>query len=240
MSIKMIMPGAFEFKPDDKEDDDSEEYYDRLRWSGIPEEYKKWCRLSTFEMVDGRQEGFEAACWFIRGEIKPPMLLLYGEPGRSKTHLAAAIGLSFLAQLKTVLYYHVGELLDDLRAGIRVERLLSPGEIDTRCATSILNRCKSFRLLILDDLGAENETDWACEKLDIIVNHRYENALPTVITSNTLDISDRIRDRCRHGLVVRLTGESYREIIARRKVEQRGINGKLDEAKKLKGKRSVS
>jgi len=220
VSVKMVMPGVFEFSPDGQDGDDFEKYQSRLKWSGIPEAYQHNCRLSTFEMVDGREDGFEAACKFIRGEIEPPMLLLYGEPGRSKTHLAAAIGLSFVAQLKTVLYYHVGDLLDDLRTGIRLERLLSPGEFSADTATSILNRCKKYQLLILDDLGVENETDWACEKLDTIVNHRYENALPTVITSNRLDISDRIRDRCRQGLVVRLTGESYREIIARRKAQK--------------------
>jgi DNA replication protein DnaC len=237
MSIKMVMPGVFEFIPDGQDADDFEKYQSRLKWSGIPAEYKRTCRLSTFEMVKGREEGFEAACKFLRGEIEPPMLMLYGEPGRSKTHLAAAIGLCFIAQLKSVCYYHVGDLLDELREGMRIERALPLGEHSSDTATSILNRCKGYQLLILDDLGVEKETDWACEKLDTIVNHRYENALPTVITSNTLDISDRIRDRCRQGLVVRLTGESYREIIAKRKVaEQHGDEKKVTRRNTPKGK----
>jgi DNA replication protein DnaC len=39
-------------------------------------------------------------------------------------------------------------------------------------------------VLILDDLGTENTTPWAREKLFQIINHRYNFALPTVITSN--------------------------------------------------------
>ena len=69
---------------------------------------------------------------FIRGEIDPPLLLLYGEPGRSKTHLALAIGWCFVAQLHLVSYYHVGDLLDYLRAGYQIESVLAPGEFHPR------------------------------------------------------------------------------------------------------------
>jgi len=40
-------------------------------------------------------------------------------------------------------------------------------------------------LLILDDLGAQSSTPWAKEKLDQLLNHRFNNELPTVITSIT-------------------------------------------------------
>lgn len=222
MSVKMIFPGVYEFNPDlDDEHDDFEKHQRLLANSGMPNRYFHECRFSLFEMIPGREEGFEAACKLVRGEIDPPLLLLYGLPGRSKTHLAASIGFCFMAQLDSVLYYHVGDLLDDLRAGMRVERMLSPIDMAgaTNSASRIIQRCKTVRLLILDDMGLGGETDWAWEKLDTIVNHRYDAYLPTVITANTLEVSDRIRDRCRQGLVVRLEGESYRELLAKRKKE---------------------
>ena len=37
-------------------------------------------------------------------------------------------------------------------------------------------------VLILDDLSLSNATAWAQEKLFQVINHRYNNALPTVIT----------------------------------------------------------
>lgn len=222
MGVKMIYPGVYEFDPetpDGKEDFEKRERL--LRYSGILPEHQHSKRLSTFEMVKGREEGFGAVCEFIRGEIDPPMLLLYGEPGRSKTHLAVAIGLSNIAQLRSTSYYYVGDLLDDLRAGIRLEKYQQPGENNPDTTDAILKRCKNVALLILDDMGIENPTDYVFEKLDSIVNHRWEHHLPTVITANTLDLSDRIIDRCRQGRMVKLEGESYRAIIQKRKNEAR-------------------
>ena len=43
---------------------------------------------------------------------------------------------------------------------------------------------REIPLLILDDLGAHNSTPWAQEKLFQIINHRYNNRLPTVVTTN--------------------------------------------------------
>ena len=39
-------------------------------------------------------------------------------------------------------------------------------------------------LLIIDDLGKEKTTEWVLEKLFLIVNNRYNNYLPIVITTN--------------------------------------------------------
>lgn len=222
MGVKMVYPGVCEFDPETPDGQDDFEKRERLlKYSGILLDHQHTKRLSTFEIIKGRKEGFEAACEFIRGEIDPPLLLMYGLPGRSKTHLAMAIGLAFIAQLRPTTYYYVGDLLDDLRAGIRVDRNQVPGDYNPNTTDAILKRCKSTELLILDDMGIENPTDYVFEKLDTIVNHRWENHLPTVITANTLEISDRIRDRCREGRVVQLEGESYREIIQRRKDEER-------------------
>ena len=218
MGNRMKIPGIYEFDPSVPESRDDFEKHERLlRYSNIPPEFDKTHRISTFEIVKGRQAGYDAALEFLRGDLTPPLLMLLGEPGTGKTHLAAGIALSFIAQLRSALFYHVGDLLDALRAGIGLERQMAPGDFDSRTSTSILNRCKNTALLVLDDLGVESKTDWANERLDTIVNHRYEYGRPTVITVNTLEVSDRIRDRCIHGRVVALEGESYRSIIARRR-----------------------
>lgn len=38
-------------------------------------------------------------------------------------------------------------------------------------------------LLVLDDLGQENPTSWACEQIFDLVNERYNDDLPTIVTS---------------------------------------------------------
>ena len=47
-----------------------------------------------------------------------------------------------------------------------------------------LNLYSSVDLLIIDDLGKEKTTEWVLEKLFLIINNRYNNYLPIVITTN--------------------------------------------------------
>jgi len=52
-------------------------------------------------------------------------------------------------------------------------------------------------LLVLDDIGAEQVTDWVLEKIYQLVNHRYEFLLPTIFTSNLTgkELANRLGDR---------------------------------------------
>src|SRR4029078_3601947 len=75
-----------------------------------------------------------------------------------------------------VLFAVVPDLLDHLRA-----------TFDPTNGVAYDDRFSAIRnspLLVLDDLGTENTTPWAREKLYQIFNHRYNEQLPTVITSN--------------------------------------------------------
>ena len=53
-----------------------------------------------------------------------------------------------------------------------------------RGADGIVDRLILADVLILDDLGTEKVTDWSREQLFLIINGRYEDCRPTVITSN--------------------------------------------------------
>lgn len=219
MGIKQVFPGVFEFDPS-IEGDDSERLATLIRLSRLPVWTRRTKRFTNFEDIPGRKDGLEAAMAFVRGEIDPPLLLLYGLPGRSKSHLALAIAWAFITQLKSVCYYHVGDLLDALREGYRIRNLLAPGEHNPDSSDVIMSFVKKCALLVLDDLGVQKETDWAAEQLDTIVDHRYVQSLATVITANTLNLPERIFDRMREGRVVRLEGESYRAIIQERKRDE--------------------
>ena len=88
-----------------------------------------------------------------------------------------------------VLFAIVPDLLDHLRSTFGPS---SEVEYDER-----FEMIRDVPLLILDDLGTENTTPWAREKLFQIMNYRYNDALPTVITSNRKpeDIDPRIFSR---------------------------------------------
>lgn len=104
-------------------------------------------------------------------------LLLHGGYGCGKTHLAAAIANARLAAGQPVLFVNAPDLLDHLRA------TFGPGSEVSY--DDLFERVRNIPLLVVDDLGAESPTQWAQEKLYQIFNHRYNAALPTVVTSNT-------------------------------------------------------
>ena len=116
-------------------------------------------------------------------------LVLFGNYGVGKTHLAAAIANHALKRQIQVLFAIVPDLLDHLRSTFGPS---SEVEYDER-----FEMIRTVPLLVLDDLGTENTTPWAREKLFQIMNYRYNDALPTVITSNRKpeDIDPRIFSR---------------------------------------------
>lgn len=48
----------------------------------------------------------------------------------------------------------------------------------------IIKLYEKVDLLIIDDLGKEKPSEWGLEKLFTVINSRYENNLPVIITTN--------------------------------------------------------
>ena len=136
-------------------------------------------------------------------------LLLQGGYGCGKTHLAAAIANSAVGMGVPTLFLTVPDLLDTLRFSFDSE--------DTNFEQRF-DEIRNAGLLILDDFGTQNATAWAQEKLFQIVNYRYINRLPLVVTTN-LDMDDieaRIRSRLADPdlvSVIRITSTDYRRPI---------------------------
>ena len=116
-------------------------------------------------------------------------LVLLGENGCGKTHLAAAIANQLCQAGKSVLFIVVPDLLDHLRSAFGPESRISYDEL--------FEKVRKTPVLILDDFGEQSATPWAQGKLYQLVNYRYNARLATVITTcNTLDeIESRISSR---------------------------------------------
>ncbi len=117
-------------------------------------------------------------------------LILSGPTGTGKTHLAYAIASSCLARDESVYAAPVPDLLGMLR------RTFDEGNYD-----QVFGQVCNVGVLILDDLGAQHETGWTLEVLYQIVNRRYMNRQPMVVTTNApLDGLDvRIGSRLAEG-----------------------------------------
>jgi DNA replication protein DnaC len=103
-------------------------------------------------------------------------LYFCGGTGTGKTHLAVAVMNEVIARKRVPsLFVTVPELLDNLRGTYN-----NPG----RDLDEWMDAVKNAELLVLDDLGSERPTEWVQERLFVIVNHRYREALPTIFTSN--------------------------------------------------------
>ena len=124
---------------------------------------------------------------------------LTGIVGSGKTWVASAIANALIEEVPApenewdtprtpVLFRNVPDFFYNLRKGYNRR-----GETEAEIIGSMMKA----PYLILDDCGAEKSSDWTLDRLYLVINSRYENDLPMVITSNlSLDeIGEKIHDR---------------------------------------------
>ena len=156
----------------------------------------------TFDTLDpnGRSDDpqarliFEHACQAAVEFADDPRgwLVLTGPNGAGKTHLAAAVAHRRIDSGSVAFFVHVPDLLDHLRATYAPSSEVSYSEL--------FDQVKGAPLLVLDGLGSQASTPWAMEKLQQVLNHRFNSLLPTVVTTaadlDDLDpyVASRLRD----------------------------------------------
>lgn len=152
------------------------------------------------------REAFNAAVEFGDNLI-PPWLLLIGKIGCGKTHLAHAAGQRLIEKKFKVRFWLVADLLDAIR-----DTYSQPSAV-----TSDIMEAMAYApdVLILDDLGVEKQTDWVQEKLFQILDRRYSEGRPLLMTSNKdlSEISPRLSSRFRDRSICKIVvceGEDYR------------------------------
>jgi DNA replication protein DnaC len=102
--------------------------------------------------------------------------VLTGGNGSGKTHLASAAAAYRLERGERVCFANVPDLLDGLRATFAPD---APGRFDR-----VFQPLLDAPLLVLDDLGAQQTSPWAQEKLYQLINHRHLAQAHTIVTTN--------------------------------------------------------
>ncbi len=104
-------------------------------------------------------------------------LWFFGDPGTGKTTLAMLVSRTALEAGRSVAIYSLPKLLTRIRRTFD-ER---PGE---QSYAELFERLATVDLLHIDDLGAENRTEWVLEQLYALINERYEAGRALMVTTN--------------------------------------------------------
>lgn len=147
--------------------------------------------------------------WNDERKISPGTNLIFvGPRGVGKTFAAYAVLHNEFFAGKTVAAWQTVDLLDELRPG---------GDGNPDRISSLIS---TVDVLLLDDLGATKTTEWTLERFTGLVDHRYRETLPTIVTTN-LDFSEatqvlgsRAADRLYGGAVQIIIGGDSRRKFA--------------------------
>ena len=147
--------------------------------SGIKKRYLSRT-IDSFSVTAENKRTFEVATDYIKNFreyfTQGKGLYLEGPCGTGKTHLAIAIALAIINTGVPVICKTSIDILGDIKRCYERNSEVTEEEV--------LEAYKTVDLLIIDDLGKEQVTEWSVPVLYSILNERYEALLPTIITTN--------------------------------------------------------
>ncbi len=144
-------------------------------------------------------------------------------------------GLMLVGPVGTGKSFYAGAIMNELMdRGVSCVMVSAPQLVNLAMngqSAELMRELDRFSLVILDDLGAERETDFSLEQLELFADARYVSGRPLIVTTNLTkaeldDRSDRRRvrilDRVREMACVPvvLTGESRRASAAQDKSQR--------------------
>lgn len=145
--------------------------------SGMPIRLKGYT-FSNFKVTKDNQKQWLKAQEYAQNCLKNntySSLFIAGKVGVGKTHLASSIANIFIQAERPVIFGTLINLLGQIKDSYKN---------DSETEGDIIHKYSTIPLLIIDDLGKEKPSEWTLEKLFTIINNRYENNLPVVITTN--------------------------------------------------------
>lgn len=197
------------------------ERIERLRDSSLIDDRLREVKLATFRQTKDNKKVFNAARQYVE-QFKEMYenrqgIIFWGEVGTGKSYTAACIANELLDRKIPVVMTSFVKILQNIQGNQKEEKV-------------IMARLNDARLLIIDDLGTERNTDYALEKVYNIIDNRYRIGKPLILTTNMTiremqentdirykRIYDRIFEMC---YPVRVTGRSWREQAAANRFDE--------------------
>lgn len=155
--------------------------------SGIPPLYRN-ASLDNFKLPDDNptaNRGLASVLLTVKSfarefpNDRKPGLLLIGEPGTGKTHLAVAALRILISRGFEGVFFDYQTLLDRIRSGYDPNSMSSDKEAYRFALDS--------EVLLLDDLGAHRVTDWVEDTVTAIITHRCNHGKALIATTNLPD-----------------------------------------------------
>jgi DNA replication protein DnaC len=112
-------------------------------------------------------------------------LLIIGEIGTGKTHLAVGVLKELVNRGYSSIFYDYRELLKQIQNSYNAT--VQTTELD------VLRPVFEADVLVLDELGAVKPSEWVWDTVSLILNTRYNNKRTTIITTNFPDLKARER-----------------------------------------------
>jgi DNA replication protein DnaC len=107
---------------------------------------------------------------------KKNSLLLHGKPGRGKTYTSLAI-------IKLILEKENPFNIRFIKAKV-IDDIALDYSLENKSPENFLRVIRESKYLFIDDFGVDKATDRVIKDLYHIIDYRWENCLPTVISTN--------------------------------------------------------
>lgn len=161
--------------------------------NSLMDEKFRECTFETWDFSKGSKKmyniGKKYSDSFQEMKSKSVGLLIHGNPGNGKTYTTACIANALINNMVPVVCVSIDALLD------RIKQTYS--NYGNEGEDTVLRSLNNADLLIIDDLGTEQDTDWAKTKIYNILDARYRNKLPLIITTNIplIELKNKYHER---------------------------------------------
>jgi DNA replication protein DnaC len=152
----------------------------RVRRACVPPKYEH-CRVKNYNPKNQQQRDAKHAVTQSLNGTSGFGLMFVGMTGLGKTHLAVAALSEHVKRGMYGLFLSAPAFIQELHEEMQFQK---DPNYRRREGIGILQEAQGMDILLIDDIGAERVTDYTRDQLHLLLDHRYANELPVIVTSN--------------------------------------------------------